>query len=101
VILGNLVIIDAYRAGIPGNGKPFPDGAKMAKIEWKSKANAEAPFAVNVPDTLDGIGFIRTARGFRTPADGDTRSSAMTPRPTRTSSTRNTSATPSAGTRAI
>src|SRR5512139_3238042 len=32
VILGNPVMIDAYRAGIPGNGKPFPDGAKMAKI---------------------------------------------------------------------
>jgi hypothetical protein len=23
-------MIDAYRAGIPGNGKPVPDGAKMA-----------------------------------------------------------------------
>src|SRR5271156_5724594 len=28
-ILGNPVMIDAYKAGIPGNGKPFPDGAKM------------------------------------------------------------------------
>ena len=37
---------------------PFPDGSKIAKIEWKPKTNAEAPFAVNVPDTLDGIGFI-------------------------------------------
>ena len=32
VILGNPVMIDAYNAGIPGNGKPFPDGAKMAKV---------------------------------------------------------------------
>src|SRR4029453_3373625 len=31
-ILGNPAMIDAYRAGVPGNGKPFPDGAKMAKI---------------------------------------------------------------------
>ena len=31
-IVANPVMIDAYRAGIPGNGKPFPDGAKMAKI---------------------------------------------------------------------
>ena len=30
-ILANPVMIDAYQAGIPGNGKPFPDGAKMAK----------------------------------------------------------------------
>src|SRR4249919_2850108 len=34
VILANPVMIDAYLAGIPGNGKPFPDGAKMAKIHW-------------------------------------------------------------------
>ncbi|MDR3438590.1 hypothetical protein, partial [Telmatospirillum sp.] len=30
VILGNPAMIDAFLAGIPGNGKPFPDGAKMA-----------------------------------------------------------------------
>ena len=32
VILANPVMIEAYLAGIPGNGKSFPDGAKMAKI---------------------------------------------------------------------
>ena len=37
VILANPVMIDAYRAGIPGNGKPFPNGAKMAKIHWNRK----------------------------------------------------------------
>ena len=37
VILGNPVMIDAYRAGNPGNGKPVPDGAKMAKIHWNPK----------------------------------------------------------------
>jgi len=31
-ILANAVMIEAYRAGVPGNGKPFPDGSKMAKI---------------------------------------------------------------------
>ena len=34
VILGNPIMIDAYKTGVPGNGKPFPDGAKMAKIHW-------------------------------------------------------------------
>src|SRR3984885_3065616 len=34
VILGNPAMVDAYKAGVPGNGKPFPDGAKMAKIHW-------------------------------------------------------------------
>ncbi len=43
VILGNPAMIDAYKAGVPGNGKPFPDGAKMAKIHWKSKKNETAP----------------------------------------------------------
>src|SRR5580704_10912159 len=28
-ILANPVMIDAYSAGIPSNGKPFPDGAKL------------------------------------------------------------------------
>jgi len=32
VIVGNPVMIDAYKEGVPGNGKPVPDGAKMAKI---------------------------------------------------------------------
>ena len=26
VILGNPIMIDAYKAGVPDNGKPFPDG---------------------------------------------------------------------------
>ena len=30
-------MIKAYQSGIPGNGKPFPDGAKMAKIHWVPK----------------------------------------------------------------
>ncbi len=58
VILANPVMIDAYRAGVPGNGKPFPDGSKIAKINWTPKEDAESPFPVNVPDTLAGVGFI-------------------------------------------
>jgi hypothetical protein len=37
VILGNPAMINAFRAGAPGNGKPFSNGAKMAKIHWKAK----------------------------------------------------------------
>src|SRR5262245_60583277 len=33
VIVGDPVAIDAFRAGIPGNGQAFPDGSKMAKVE--------------------------------------------------------------------
>ena len=43
VILGNQAMIDAYKAGIPGNGKPFPDGAKMAKVHWNPKQNTFFP----------------------------------------------------------
>jgi cytochrome P460 len=65
VILGNPMMIDAYRAGIPGNGKPFPDGAKMAKIHWNAKKSAEAPAPTTVPDTLHDIDFMeRDAKRF-------------------------------------
>src|SRR5262250_1683068 len=39
MILGNPEMIAAYQAGIPANGKPVPDGAKMAKIHWMPKPN--------------------------------------------------------------
>jgi Cytochrome P460 len=57
-ILGNLAMIEAYKAGIPGNGKPFPDGAKFAKIHWNAKKNAEQPGDPTVPDTLHDIDFM-------------------------------------------
>jgi hypothetical protein len=57
VILGNPVMIDAYQAGIPGNGKPFPDGAKMAKIHWIPKQNEHFP-DTTVPGTLHDVDFM-------------------------------------------
>jgi len=58
VILGNPTMIDAYLAGTPGNGKNFPDGAKMAKIHWNAKKSPEAPVATTIPDTLHDIAFM-------------------------------------------
>jgi hypothetical protein len=58
VMVANPTMIDAYRAGIPGNGKPFPDGSKIAKIEWKPKTSTESPFAVRIPESLQDIFFI-------------------------------------------
>jgi hypothetical protein len=52
VIVANPAMIEAYKAGIPGNGKPFPDGAMIAKLQWKPKKSTEAPFAVDVPDVF-------------------------------------------------
>jgi hypothetical protein len=58
VILGNPAMIEAYQAGAPGNGKPFPDGAKMAKIHWNAKQSAEAPSPTSVPASLHDVDFM-------------------------------------------
>ena len=57
-ILGNPVMINAYKAGIPGNGKPFPDGAKMAKVHWTAKVNAYEPGAPTVPGPQHDVDFM-------------------------------------------
>lgn len=58
VILGNPTIIAAFKSGIPGNGKPFPEGSKIAKLQWKPKKSTEATFDVQVPDTLADLFFM-------------------------------------------
>jgi len=57
VILANPVMINAYQSGIPGNGKPFPDGSKMAKIHWNPKKLEALPTAT-VPASLHDIDFM-------------------------------------------
>lgn len=69
VMLANPTMIDAYKAGVPGNGKTFPDGSKIAKIQWKPKKSPEAPFSVNVPDTLADI-FLMEKDSKRFPNTG-------------------------------
>jgi hypothetical protein len=58
VIVANPAMIDAYRAGVPGDGKPFPDGAKMAKIHWNPKKNETAPGSPTVPGTQHDVDFM-------------------------------------------
>jgi hypothetical protein len=66
VMVANPTMIDAYRAGVPDNGKTFPDGSKIAKIEWKPKKSTEAPFSVRVPDSLQDVFFIeKDSKKFR------------------------------------
>ncbi|HLZ66699.1 MAG TPA: cytochrome P460 family protein [Aliidongia sp.] len=57
-ILGNPVLINAYRAGIPTNGKHFPDGAKMAKIHWIPKKQETQPGEPTVPGTQHDVDFM-------------------------------------------
>ncbi len=68
VILGNPAMIDAYKTGVPGNGKPFPDGARMAKIHWEPKKNTTAPGQPLVPGALHDVDFmVKDSKRF---ADG-------------------------------
>jgi hypothetical protein len=57
-ILANDVMIQAYKDGVPGNGKLFPEGSKIVKIEWIKKVNTQSPYWVEIPDTLKSVSFI-------------------------------------------
>src|SRR5438270_3123699 len=52
VIVANPTMIAAYKACVPGNARPFPEGSKIVKLQWKPKKSTEAPFAVDVPDVF-------------------------------------------------
>jgi Cytochrome P460 len=54
LIVANPVMIKAYRDGVPGNGKPFPDGSKIVKLEWRPKKLTDPPFSASTPDTVPG-----------------------------------------------
>jgi hypothetical protein len=58
VIAANDAMVNAYRDGVPDNGKLFPDGSKITKIEWSFKKNTVSPYFVTVPDTLKTVAFI-------------------------------------------
>ena len=58
IIAANPEMIKAYQEGVPGNGRPFPEGSKIAKIEWSQKKNPESPYEVSIPGTLKRVGFI-------------------------------------------
>jgi hypothetical protein len=57
-ILGNPTIIAAFKAGIPGNGKPFPDGSKMAKVHWIATKDTSETGGPLVPGGLRDIEFM-------------------------------------------
>jgi Cytochrome P460 len=69
VIVANPTMINAYKAGIPGNGQPFPDGSMIAKLQWKPKKSTEAPFVVDVPDVFKQA-FLMEKDSKRFPKSG-------------------------------
>ena len=72
IVLANPVMIEAYRSGIPGNGKPFPDGSKIAKIHYKPAKSADAPDpTTEVPGAMYNVDFIeKDSKRFRDPEAG-------------------------------
>ena len=58
LIVGNPTMIAAYKTGIPGNGKPFPDGAMMAKTHWMAKKREDQPGEPAVAGALHDVDLM-------------------------------------------
>src|ERR1700683_796454 len=69
VIVANPTMINAYKAGVPRNGQPFPDGSMIVKLQWKPKKSTEAPFVVDVPDVFTQA-FVMEKDSKRFPKTG-------------------------------
>jgi hypothetical protein len=57
VIAANSVMIKAYRDGLPADGRTFPEGSKVVKIEWSMK-QVDTPYFFMTPDALMSVSFI-------------------------------------------
>ena len=69
VIVANPAMVRAYKDGVPGNGRPFPQGSMIVKLQWKPKKSTEAPFVVDVPDTFKQV-FVMEKDSKRFPKTG-------------------------------
>src|SRR5262245_54244047 len=69
VIVANPTMINAYKAGVPGNGQSFPEGSRIAKLQWKPKKSTEATFDVDVPDVFTQA-FVIEKDSLRFPKTG-------------------------------
>jgi hypothetical protein len=69
VIVANPAMITAYKTGIPGNGKTFPEGSMVVKLQWKPKKSTEAQFVVDVPDVFKQA-FVMEKDSKRFPKTG-------------------------------
>ena len=69
VIVANPTMIKAFKAGVPGNGQPFPEGSMIVKLQWKQKKSTEAQFAVDVPDVFTQA-FVMEKDSKRFPKTG-------------------------------
>jgi len=69
VIVANPAMIKAFKAGVPGNGQPFPQGSMIVKLQWAPKKSTEAPFKVDVPDVFKQA-FVMEKDSKRFPKTG-------------------------------
>ena len=51
-------MINAYRDGVPGNGKLFPRRLQDCEDRVSFKKNTVSPYFVNIPDVLKTLSFI-------------------------------------------
>ena len=51
-------IIEAYKAGIPGNGKPFPEPPRWRRSIGRRRRTPSRPGDPTVPGTLDDVDFM-------------------------------------------
>ena len=98
-------MINAYRAGIPANGKPVPDGAKMPRSTGSRNRMSSSPIRPGRAPCSTWTSWRRTASGSRTAEAGDGRRLITTPHPGRSHpppplARRHRATTPSAGWRA-
>jgi len=64
VIVGNPKMIEAFQAGFPANGKPAPDGAKMAKIHWTPKENEFLPQQIQAGKLVNVDFMVKDSKRF-------------------------------------
>lgn len=57
VIVGNPAMIEAYKSGLPAEGKKFPDGVKMVKMHWNAIKSPDG-FPAMVPNTLHDLDLM-------------------------------------------
>ncbi|MGA3010255.1 MAG: cytochrome P460 family protein [Terracidiphilus sp.] len=69
VIVANPKMVKAYKVGVPGEGRPFPEGSMIVKLQWKPKKSTEAQFAVDVPDVFKQA-FVMEKDSKRFPKTG-------------------------------
>jgi cytochrome P460 len=69
VIVANPAMMNSFKAGVPANGQPFPEGSMIVKLQWSQKKSTEATFDVDVPDAFKQA-FVMEKDSKRFPKTG-------------------------------